>query len=149
MNIHHELSALWDVLNEIAQSPINAEVNWLLYQLALDYLKRVLFYQTPFGTGSLCGVILKWESNRYWGIYFLILIFGFFCQPIFEHPLACTSSHLVFLFNQFSLALFNLLDIVETRKCSPSPRSSLLCLQLIFSMGHEIQGASRGGLFDG
>lgn len=94
-------------------------------------------------------MILKWESNRYWRVYFLILIFWFSCLPIFEYPLACTSCHSVFLFNQFSSALFNLLDIVETRKCSPSPRRSLLHLQLIFSMVQEVQGTSRDSIFDG
>lgn len=43
MNNQQELSALWGVLNEIVQSLINAGVDWLLYQLALDYLKGALF----------------------------------------------------------------------------------------------------------
>lgn len=43
MNNQQELSVLWGVLNEIVQSLINAGVAWLLYQLALDYLKRGLF----------------------------------------------------------------------------------------------------------
>jgi len=43
INNQQELSALWGVLNEIVQSLINAGVDWLLYQLALDYLKGALF----------------------------------------------------------------------------------------------------------
>lgn len=38
-----KLLALWGVLNEIVQSLINAGVDWLLYQLALDYSKGALF----------------------------------------------------------------------------------------------------------
>lgn len=72
MNNQKELSALCGVLNEIVQSLINAGVEGLLYQLALDYLKGALFWQAPFGTASLGGVILNLESNRYWGLYIFL-----------------------------------------------------------------------------
>lgn len=43
MKNQQEFSGLWGVLNEIVQSLINAGVDWLLHELALDHLKTALF----------------------------------------------------------------------------------------------------------
>lgn len=58
MNNQQGLSATWDVLNEILQSLINAGVNWLLYQLALDDLSFLL-------ASSVWNKEFRWSNSEF------------------------------------------------------------------------------------
>lgn len=58
MNNQQGLSAPWDVLNEILQSLINAGVNWLLYQLALDDLSFIL-------ASSVWNKEFRWSNSEF------------------------------------------------------------------------------------